>query len=189
MYYCLPDLPFFTYSMSKQIQIRACTPGDEDALALIGQATFLETFAGVLAGQDILAHCKVAHSAEHYRACLSNPSQALWLAELSPGSAPVGFMVVAPAQLPLPDIGEDDLEIKRIYILSKFQGGGLGRKLVLQAIAAARDGKAKRLLLGVYANNESAIGFYRHMGFEQRGTRKFVVGAREYDDNIMGLSL
>ena len=30
------------------ITIRPCVPGDEAALALVGQATFLETYAGVL---------------------------------------------------------------------------------------------------------------------------------------------
>jgi ribosomal protein S18 acetylase RimI-like enzyme len=97
-------------------------------------------------------------------------------------------MVVAPAQLPLPDTGPD-LEIKRIYILSKFQGGGLGKKLAMAAIADSRVRKAKRLLLGVYAHNESAIGFYEHIGFRKLGARKFNVGGQDYDDNIMGLSL
>ena len=41
--------------------IRSCTPADAQALALVGAATFLETFAGVLDGQAIVAHCEQAH--------------------------------------------------------------------------------------------------------------------------------
>ncbi|HEX7731960.1 MAG TPA: GNAT family N-acetyltransferase [Rhodanobacter sp.] len=175
--------------MATDIQVRTCAPGDESALALIGQATFLETFAGVLAGRDIISHCIKAHSVELYRGWLASADRRLWLAEVSPGSAPIGFMATGPAELPLPDASMKDLEIKRIYILGKFQGGGLGKELVMEAVADARARKAERLLLGVYAHNDAAIGFYARMGFRKLGTRKFSVGGRYYDDIIMGLSL
>jgi ribosomal protein S18 acetylase RimI-like enzyme len=48
---------------------------------------------------------------------------------------------------------------------------------------------ARRLLLGVYAGNATAIGFYQHLGFRKLGTRKFTVGGKNYDDDIMGMSL
>lgn len=174
--------------MSAQTNIRLCAPGDEDALALIGQATFLETFAGVLGGKDIVAHCAQAHSPDLYRAWLSDSDYALWLVEMSPGQAPIGFMVVAPPQLPLADT-TNDLELKRIYLLGKFQGGGLGKQLVSTAIAHSQAASAKRLLLGVYAQNHSAIGFYERFGFRKVGARKFSVGGRDYDDHIMGVPL
>lgn len=174
--------------MTIKANIKPCALGDESALALVGQATFLETFAGVLGGRDIISHCARAHAADLYRPWLSNPDYALWLVEIEPGGAPVGYMVVAPAQLPLPDtVG--DLELKRIYLLSKFQGGGLGKRLVSTAVAHSRAACATRLLLGVYAHNHPAIGFYEHLGFNKLGTRKFNVGGQGYDDNIMGMSL
>lgn len=37
-------------SMQVDVSIRRARAGDEEALALVGQATFLETFAGVLDG-------------------------------------------------------------------------------------------------------------------------------------------
>jgi ribosomal protein S18 acetylase RimI-like enzyme len=168
--------------------LRKCSAGDEAALALVGQATFLETFAGILGGKDIIAHCANAHSASLYRDWLADPAYALWLVESHPGSAPVGYMVLAPAQLPLPESAAD-LELKRIYLLSKFQGGGLGKQLISTAIAHSTAAGARRLLLGVYAHNTTAIGFYQRAGFGQLGSRKFNVGGKDYDDNIMGLSL
>lgn len=48
---------------------------------------------------------------------------------------------------------------------------------------------ARNLLLGVYAGNKNAIGFYRHMGFEQAGARRFNVGGVDYDDLILGKEL
>ena len=174
--------------MAVQTNLRPCVPGDEAALALVGQATFLETFAGVLGGKDIIAHCVRDHSPGLYRTWLIDPDYALWLVEISPDQAPIGFMVVAPPQLPLPDTA-GDLELKRIYLLSKFQGSGLGKQLVSAAIAHSKSVDAKRLLLGVHTHNHSAIGFYERFGFRKIGTRKFNIGGKDYDDNIMGMPL
>lgn len=174
--------------MVADTNLRPCVPGDEAALALVGQATFLETFAGILDGKDIVAHCAQAHAAGVYRAWLADSRYALWLAESSPGNAPVGFMVVAPPQLPLPDTA-GDLELKRIYLLGKFQGGGLGKRMVAAAVAHSIAAGARRLLLGVYAHNQPAIAFYERAGFGKVGTRKFNVGGKDYDDDIMGMSL
>jgi len=179
-----------TVLMAKSdIRIRACLPGDEGALALVGQATFLETFADVLEGSNILKHCANAHSIECYRSWLADSRYKLWLAEISPGQAPVGYMVISPAELPLADISLRDYELKRIYVFSKFQGNGLGRRMLEEAIAAVRSFGAERLLLGVYVRNHAAIGFYTHMGFRKLGYRKFNMGGQECDDYIMGLML
>ena len=45
------------------IRIRRCGPGDEHRLAAVGAASFLETFAGVLQGEDILRQCEAQHAA------------------------------------------------------------------------------------------------------------------------------
>ncbi|MCI5066215.1 GNAT family N-acetyltransferase [bacterium] len=170
--------------MNEGITIRGCRSGDEDSLALIGQATFLETFAGILSGSAIVEHCSRAHSAELYREWISDPCYSLRLVEKAPGGAPIGFMVLAPPDLPIP-FTDCDLELKRIYLLSKFQGAGIGGRLVETAIDHSSEQGVKRLLLGVYANNMNAIGFYERSGFRQIGTRKFKVGGVDYDDNIM----
>lgn len=175
--------------INNKIRIRTCSSGDEAVLALIGQATFLEAFAGVLDGQNILAHCASAHSVECYRSWLADSRYQLWLAEISPGHAPVGYMAVAPAPLLLLDNSSRDLELKRIYVFSKFQGQGLGKRLLQEAIAESRARLAERLLLGVYEHNDAAIGFYTRMGFRKVGTRKFNMGGLECDDYIMGLTV
>lgn len=174
--------------MTVDIHIRRCTSADVAALALIGQCTFLETYADVLEGAAILAHCAKAHSLALYQAWLADPAYQLWLA-LAPGGAPVGFMVVGIADLPLAGLCDQDVEIKRIYLLSKFQGAGVGKRLINEAVLYATERRVTRLLLGVYANNLAAIGFYQRSGFDKVGTRTFNVGGNLYDDFIMGKTL
>jgi ribosomal protein S18 acetylase RimI-like enzyme len=169
-------------------EIRSCNPDDAEALALIGKATFLETFAGVLDGAAIITHCAKVHSADLYRMQLLDSGYNFWSAEIAPGGAPVGFAMLAKPDLPIPNTSHD-LELKRIYLLSKFHGGGIGKQLLSAAIECARAKGAKRLLLGVYGGNTKAQGFYKSRGFKQVGSRTFVVGGVGYDDNIMALSL
>ena len=174
--------------MTTHIPIRRCTSADAAALALIGQCTFLETYANILPGAAIIAHCNKAHSLQLYTDWLADPAFQLWLAE-APGGAPVGFMVIAPPDLPLPGISSQDAEIKRIYLLSKFQGGGVGKRFIEEAVAHAAERGANRLLLGVYTQNLAAISFYERSGFAKVGTRTFHVGGNDYDDFIMGRQL
>ena len=175
--------------MSGQFEIRTGTPDDAAALSLLGQATFLEAFAGILNGPDILAHCASAHSADVYQAWLADPRFRTWLALAQPGLAPVGYAVLAPSDLPVPDPHPGEVEVKRVYLLNRFQGSGLGKLLMSHAIERARAEGARRLLLGVYSENASAIAFYRRLGFETIGHRPFTVGTMVCDDYVMSLAL
>lgn len=172
-----------------KIQVRVCGQGDEQALALLGKATFLEAFAGILSGEDILLHCETQHTPDIYRAWLADPRARTWLAEIVPGNAPVGYLVVAPASLPLHDLGDADLEVKRIYLLHRVQGAGIGARLMNEATTFAAQTGSKRLLLGVYEKNDRAISFYERFGFTRVGTRRFRVGRNDYDDLILGFDV
>ena len=171
------------------IDVRRAVPGDEQALAQVGQATFLETFAGVLDGADLLAHCSRQHTSEVYRDWLADERVAIWLATIAPGAAPVGYLVLTPPALPVADPGPADVEIKRVYLLHRFQGAGVGRRLLDTAIGHARERGARRMLLGVYAHNRDALAFYARCGFHDVGERRFRVGDNEYDDRVLALDL
>ena len=171
------------------IRIRRAGTGDEHTLAAVGAASFLETFAGVLEGADILRHCQDQHAATRYADWLADPELRIWLAEVEPGAAPVGYLVLSRANLPVSDPRPGDREVKRIYLLHRFQGHGIGAALMRAAIDEATALGASRLLLGVYAHNQAAIAFYRKAGYVPVGERRFQVGGREYDDLVLALPL
>jgi ribosomal protein S18 acetylase RimI-like enzyme len=175
--------------MRDAVTIREATPEDAASLALVGAATFLESFAGTLDGSDIVAHCRSQHAEEIYREYLTRASARIWIATAMPGGAPVGYLMLDRATLPVDAQRPDDLEIKRVYLLPRFQGSGLGAELMWLAIHAARSREAKRVVLGVYSGNRRAIAFYERHGFRHIGERRFRVGQREYDDYVLGLEL
>lgn len=174
--------------MTNPYTLRPCVPGDEHALSLVGQATFLETFAGILNGDDIVAHCARQHAAGVYASWLQRQPEGLWLAMAEPGHAPVGYMGLDTPHLPV-ETGAADIELKRIYVLSRYHGGGLGRELMEQAVATARWLEKSRLLLGVYSGNARALRFYQRGGFQIVGERRFRVGNNEYDDFVLARAL
>ena len=79
--------------------------------------------------------------------------------------------------------------MKRIYLLQRVQGSGVGVRLMKEAVTFAALAGSRRLLLGVYENNDRAIAFYERFGFTRVGTRRFRVGHSDYDDLILGFDI
>ena len=168
--------------------IRRAGQGDAAALALVGAATFLESYAHFIGLADMVAHVGSKNSEAAYRAFATDPGCALWIAAISETAAPIGYALLTPPDLPI-TIDDGDIELRRIYILSKFHGGGLGRRLIEATIDHVRAAGKSRLLIGVYSGNDGAIGFYRRMGAEQIGTRRFQVDDALFDDLVFALNL
>ena len=168
-------------------KLRLCVPGDEEALSLVASGSFLEAFAGTLDGADILAHCAKNNSAAKFAEWLGLPTMRLAVAEVR--DAPVGYAVLCPPDLPVALTPRSDIELKRIYLLHRFQSLGIGAALLGWAVDTAREMGMRRLLLGVYGANHNAISFYLRNGFEKLGTRQFLVGATLHDDLVLGRTL
>lgn len=58
-------------------------------------------------------------------------------------------------------MGDESLEIERIYIRHKFQKKGLGKYLINKAMEIAIRQNKKIIWLGVWEKNENAIDFYK----------------------------
>ncbi len=172
-----------------QVSLQAAGIDDAATLATIGSATFLESFAGILEGRSILMHCQNQHSAETYRKYLAHPETQAWIAVVPPGDAPIGYAMLTAPDLPLADLTAADIELKRIYVFSRYQRAGAGKLLFEQSLRAAREAGKQRILLGVHAGNARALAFYRKHGFMQVGVRTFQIGSMVYDDLVLGRAI
>ena len=183
-----PIAVFYGEFVLANYTIRRAAYADAQTLGHIGVATFVASYSHDIPGPAMMAHCSREHSADAYRAYLGDPATACWLAEHEGTHAPVGYAMNCAPDLPI-DLQPGDLELKRIYVLTRFYGTGCGASLLDQAIAHARANKAPRLLLGTYEGNHRAMAFYEKHGFETIGTRKFDVGGKVFDDIIMAKGL
>lgn len=168
-------------------RLRRAGEGDAARLSLVAGATFLEAFAGVLAGDDIVAHVATNSSVIAFSRYLAEGAVAI-LAESVEGGAPVGYTLLTAPDLPI-DPQQGDVELKRIYALSPLHGSGLGPALMARAVEDAAAAGHRRMLLGVYGGNARAQRFYVKQGFEVVGTRRFLVGATWHDDLIFARNL
>ena len=117
-------------------------------------------------------------------------------------------MLAAP-ELPTFAVRATDIELKRIYLLSRFRspatpvvefsdeqrglravdGLRAGQALMNAAVTEAKAMGRTRLLLGTHAGNLQAIAFYRKNGFAEAGTRTFQVGTQVCCDLIFAKPL
>jgi ribosomal protein S18 acetylase RimI-like enzyme len=187
------------------VHLRRAAVDDAPALALVGAATFLEAFTWMLPGADIIAHCAKNHTAEAYRLALAKPDTSITLAVTVASGAPVGYAMLAAPDLPSFDVHPGDIELKRIYLLSRFRSRrtapvfdstgqpipdlSAGQALMNAAITEAQSMGCRRLLLGTNADNQRAIGFYRRNNFTDAGRRTFQVGSQCCCDLIMARPL
>lgn len=169
------------------MKLRTATVADARALAVVGPATFLETFANDHPADALIAFTETHHSAAYYETLLSDPTTSAWIVEHDAG-APIGYAIVVRASLPGSDPAAD-AELKRIYIFSKWQGTGFGRALIEAAEAEATARGAKRLVLSVYTKNEKAIGFYGARGYQTIGRAMFPGFSEAFSDFVMAKTL
>lgn len=161
---------------------RKAGPDDAEALAYLGAATFLASFAHDHPGKPLIEHLKYTHSTAYYADKLANPAVDIVIGE-TPLGAPVGYAMLMPPEHPELQ-QEGDWELKRFYLLGLWQGGGNGRALMQQALDVARARRAKRLLLAVYESNDRARSFYERAGFAYIGETIFMVGDMPFRDLV-----
>lgn len=169
-------------------EIRPAAHADAETLSHIGVATFVESYTEDIEGPAMMAHCTQEHSKATYETYLGKSSTGCWLAEHSETRAPVGYALTCTPDLPI-ETTQFDIELKRIYMLSKMHGLGVATALLEAATRHSRAQGARRILLGTYEDNHRAMAFYAKYGFKTIGTRQFNVGGKIYDDIIMAKPL
>ena len=168
------------------VTVRRAGKADAGKLSLVGGASFLESFANDHPGDDLVDHVLKGHSVAIYQDWLADPAYALWIAEEALG-APIGYAVLGPPTLP--GVVEGDLELKRIYMLHRWHGGGHGTYLFRSVCDEAKRRGASRLILAVYTANMQAQAFYTRQGMEVIGMTRFMVGSTGFDDLVMAKRL
>lgn len=169
------------------INIKKCTLEDSRELQEISHETFDETFKHQNSPENMNAYLERAFNLIQLKKELSNPSSQFFFVYFNNEVA--GYLKVNTDNAQSEEIGDESLEIERIYIRNKFQKHGLGKCLLNKAMEIAMECKKNKIWLGVWERNENAIAFYRKKGFIQTGAHSFYMGDEEQVDFIMTKAL
>jgi len=169
------------------INIKKCTFEDSCKLQEISYETFCETFKHHNSPDNMNAYLEKAFNLNQLEKELSNLSSQFYFVSFNDEVA--GYLKVNTKDAQSEKMGDESLEIERVYIRSKFQKHGLGKYLINKAIEIAVKENKRKIWLGVWEKNENAISFYKNMGFVQTGTHSFYMGDEEQTDLIMTKTL
>lgn len=93
--------------------------------------------------------------------------------------------------LSIETVEKDLYEFQKIYSLPSLHGSGIGRFIIEQGIAYLKTIHPDPFTIQLNVNRHNpAVGFYKHMGFQQYATRDFHIGNGYYmNDYIMRMEV
>ncbi|WP_088035150.1 GNAT family N-acetyltransferase [Evansella clarkii] len=163
--------------------IRKCTVADLQKLQEISTLTFNETFKEQNSPENMKAYVEKAFNLEQLEKEVLHPNSQFYFIFIKNELA--GYLKVNTSDAQSEEMGEEAIEIERIYIINTFHKQGLGKELLNKAIEIAEKQNKKKIWLGVWEKNENAIAFYKKLGFVQTGAHCFYMGDEEQTDYIM----
>lgn len=152
------------------------------ALAAMARQCFAETFGRLYEATDLDPFLDHAYGAQGLLADMDDP-QIEFRVACSDGAV-LGYAKLSPLHAPAENARTGALELRQIYVLSKWQGTGIASTLMDWAIARARARGAPELYLTVFDHNQRAKRFYARHGFAESGRCTFRMGERVDDDRI-----
>ncbi|GMK37161.1 spermidine/spermine N(1)-acetyltransferase [Paenibacillus sp. CCS19] len=165
------------------IDIKKCSIDDLSILQEISIETFTDTFRDHNSPDNMTAYLDKAFNLPQLEQELSNAASAFYFIYFNNEIA--GYLKINTNEAQTEPMGDDSLEIERIYVRMIYQKQGLGKYLIDKAIEIASDFNKKKVWLGVWERNERAIAFYAKLKFVQTGAHAFYMGDEEQIDFIM----
>jgi ribosomal protein S18 acetylase RimI-like enzyme len=155
--------------------IRRATAADAQTLAVLGAATFTETFGHLYPPEDLQEFLGRSHSVDAWDRTLADAQRATWLAVLGDSTA-IGFLTVGACKLPIENREPNAGEIQQLYVLARYHNLRLGTRLMEIGLEWLQAQRQTPLYIGVWSENFGAQRFYGRYGFNKVGEYGFPVG-------------
>ena len=166
-----------------EIKISRATIADADLIATLSEITFRETYQGSCPESDMDNFIQKCFSVQAISGELSDDNDYYFIAWI--GNEPAGYSTLKEDYTDYPAMKKFvALELKRIYVLERFQGKKVGAALMKGAIQLMLEKKFEAIWLGVWEFNEKAFLFYKSWGFEDTGFKHtFYIGDTAQTDH------
>ena len=161
--------------------IRDAIEEDSINLAALSLQVWLHSYATDGLRQEISRYVLSTFTEQYFKVLLNNPSYRILV--FVENNNLVGYVMAN-----LQSVWEDTLngyEIEKLYVQEHFQGKGIGRALLSEM--AIRNGGA--FWLSTWVHNKKAIGFYKHLGFVDRGFKDFEFEDESHKNQVVVLKI
>lgn len=158
----------------KLVEIRTAGESDIRLLSVLGTVTFYEAYFEQDDPADMAEYLCETFSPQKTATELSDPNSTYFLIYLN--GVAVGYAKLLKDSTAEGVIGKNAVELKRIYLVERVWGSGLGEQLLGHCIEAARGSGFDSIWLGVWEQNERGRRFYQKHGFTRVGTLEFPHG-------------
>ena len=151
-------------------------------LRKISMKTFEQTFGEYNTPENMEKYLNENLSIDKLKGEINNPKSQFFFIKNEGNIA--GYLKVNVEEAQSEKMGNDTLEVERIYVDNNFQRKGLGKILMDKAFEIAREKKKKEIWLGVWEKNYKALAFYKKVGFAKTGQHVFELGDDPQTDYI-----
>lgn len=156
------------------ITIRPTLAGDIPELQRLAIKTQVETFGAYNTEANMKAYLDQAYNLAALHDELDEPGSRNYLAFVNGRLA--GFMRLRRTDEVAHLLGDNTIELQRLYVDKAFQNKGVGAALMKEALAQATAGNFEWIWLGVWERNYNAQEFYAKWGFERFSEHIFQMG-------------
>lgn len=156
------------------VEFRTAGEADVRLLSVLGTVTFYEAYFEQDDPADLANYLSETFSPETTAAELSDPNSTYFIV-YSNGVA-VGYAKLRRNSTTNGITGKKTVELKRIYLVERVWGTGLGEKLLNHCVEAARNEEFDSIWLGVWEENLRGLTFYLKHGFVRVGALEFPYG-------------
>lgn len=157
-----------------EIEIKQAFAGDALLVSVLATVTFYEAYFEQDSPDDLAEYLHGSFSPDQVRKELAEEDTAFFIAFRN-GKA-VGYAKLLDGSTADGVTGERPVELKRIYLVERVWGSGVGAKLLEFCERFARKKGHDVLWLGVWQENRRGQSFYSKHGFTKVGTITFPYG-------------
>lgn len=165
------------------VQVERARPDDFLVLEALVEATFIETWTGIVDEEHIRQHMFDGHASqvvERYRHC-SNAD--IFVARLA--DALVGYAIGLSAEDDAAAYVPRFYKVDKLYLKASLHGQGVGKQLWDAIVGSAKDSGAAGLYLTHYPGNARASRFYARQGLRKVGDTVYKCGNGDYSDWVL----
>ncbi|MFE2774823.1 GNAT family N-acetyltransferase [Aerococcus urinaeequi] len=163
-------------------RLQQCTLADVDELRAVSIETYTDTFGEFNSDENMRIYLEDAYNREKLTAELAETNSQFFFLRVN--NETMGYLKLNVSEAQSEYVGDNLLEVERIYVRTAFLRHGYGTKLIQAAEEIARSLGVAGIWLGVWEHNQRALNFYSKMGFRHISQHSFFMADDEQIDLI-----